>query len=410
MIKQVSNNIEVNEVIAPASKSYAQRAILAATLSEQWSDIKNIGTSDDVKNILNVAKQLGAEVQESDNAVRIKGSFVPDQRELNCGESGLGTRLTTPIAAAIGGDFTITGEGSLMSRPMDMFENILPALGIEITTNEGKLPMQISGKLSGANIEAEGSQSSQYFSGLLMALPLAEEDSWLKVENMTSEPYIDMTLDVLSMFGINIPTQDNVFFIKGNQKYHPAEFVVEGDWSGAAFWVVYGAIANQILIKDINMFSSQADAAVVEVLDIAGGQYEWLDEGLQVTPSELNAFEVDATNCPDLFPCLVVLAAACNGISKIHGVNRLKHKESDRGVVLQNEFGKLGLQIDLEEDTMIIHGTGKLDSGTVDSNNDHRIAMAAAIASVLSPSGIEITGAEAVNKSYPDFWDVIDNS
>ena len=397
----------ITEVTAPPSKSFAQRAILAATLAQQWSEIRNIGESDDVKHVLNTAKQLGAEIELIENGIRIKGSLSPIGTNLNCGESGLGTRLTIPIAAAIGGQFTISGEGSILSRPMDIFEEILPVMGVEISSNEGKLPIEIKGKLKGTNIEAEGSQSSQYFSGLLMALPIADGESWIKIHNITSGPYLNMTLDVLSMFGIMIPVQENVFYVKGNQRYQPAEFVVEGDWSGAAFWVVYGAISNPILIKDVNMFSSQADAAIVEILELAGGQFEWLDEGLQVQPQALNPFEVDATDCPDLFPALVVLAASINGTSKIQGVNRLKHKESDRGVVLQQEFGKLGLLIELNEDEMVIHGRGTLNSGVIDSHNDHRIAMAAAIASKLTYDGIQITNAEAVSKSYPGFWDLI---
>lgn len=404
---QIPNNYKVQEVTAPASKSYAQRAILAATLSQQWSEIKNIGESDDVKHILDIAKQLGAEIEAFEDGVKIKGSLSPISNNLNCGESGLGTRMTIPIAAALGGGFTISGKGSLMNRPMDIFEEIFPAMGVEIKSNEGKLPIEIKGKLKGTKIEAEGSQSSQYFSGLLMALPLADGESWIKIHNITSGAYLDMTLDVLSMFGIMVPTQDNVFYIKGNQKYQPAEFRVEGDWSGAAFWVVYGAIANTILIKDVNMFSSQADLDIVAILELAGGKFDWLDEGLSVSPVELSPFEVDATNCPDLFPALVVLAASINGTSKIQGVNRLKHKESDRGVVLQQEFGKLGLVIEIEEDLMLIHGTGKLNSGTIDSHNDHRIAMAGAIASTLTSEGIEVTNAEAVSKSYPGFWDLI---
>ena len=376
-------------------------------MSEQKSVITNIGDSDDVRHILSVAEQLGAQIVKTTNGVEITGTLMPRSNELNCGESGLGVRLTTCLASTFGRQFTITGEGSLMERPMDLFERLLPPLGVEIQTNEGKLPVQISGKLVGGNLETDGSLSSQFFSGLLMALPLCEEDSWLKINNLASAPYIDITLDVLSMFGIIIPSEENVFFIKGKQHYQPAEFNIEGDWSGAAFWIVYGAITNGILVKEINMFSSQADAAILEVMDLANCQYEWLDEGLKVDPSSPDPFEIDLTQCPDLFPALVVMAASIEGISKIHGVNRLKHKESDRGIVLQKEFGKLGLKIDLKDDTMVIHGTGKLNSGTIDSNNDHRIAMAGAIAAVLTPEGIEVQFSEAVNKSYPRFWDLI---
>lgn len=411
MIVEVPAHFEVKQIKAPASKSYAQRAILAAALTEGKSEIINFGTSNDVEHIIQIAKQLGAEISRDGQRLSIKGHVYPLSNELNCGESGLGVRLTTAIAAALGGTFEITGEGSLLSRPMTQFEEILPKLGVEVISNEGQLPLKISGQLKGGNFEVDGSLSSQFLSGLLMALPLAEEDSWIQVNNLNSLPYIDMTVDVLNRFGIMIGVQENVYFVKGQQAYRADDFDVEGDWSGAAFWVVYGCISNGIIIENINMFSSQADAAIVEILDLCGGKYEWTDEGdLQVFSSEVQPFEADLTHCPDLFPPTVILAAAAQGKTILKGAHRLKHKESDRASVLQKEMSKLGLKIEIQEDEMIIHGQGYLSDGTIDSHNDHRIAMAGAIAAILTKNGVKIEDASAVSKSYPEFWSQIPQS
>lgn len=405
---KISPHIDKDVVVAPASKSYAQRAILAAALSSETSIIRSFGSSADVEHIIEVARQMGASVDLIDihpKTLQIKGHVNQPQLKWQVGESGLGARLAIPIAAAITETCTITGEGSLLERPMTVHEKALPQFGVEIRTNNGKLPVQVSGKLTGAKVRLNGADSSQYFSGLLMALPFISADSELIIDQLASRPYLNMTLALLADFGIDIEVHDNTYTIKGDQSFCGVNYTVEGDWSGAAFWLVYGALYKTITIHGLNENSLQADRAILEVLDLTGAPYRWEKERLIISPSQLNPFDFDAWHCPDLFPALVVLAAGITGVSKIHGVERLIHKESNRGIVLQKEFAKLGLELELNGNTMIVNGTGKLRSGTIHSHNDHRIAMAGAIAALLTNEGVEIIKAEAVNKSYPHFWE-----
>jgi 3-phosphoshikimate 1-carboxyvinyltransferase len=412
MIVKVPSNIDIKKIQAPASKSYAQRAIFAATLGQSKCLVKNLGTCDDVNHILAISEQLGAEILKTEDGIEINPRINEISRNLNCGESGLGIRLTTSIVTTFGGQFTIRGEGSLVSRPMNSFETFLPQLGVKFESNNGFVPLTTNGIINGGNIQIDGSMSSQFLSGLLMAIPLAEQDSQIEVSNLVSFRYVDMTLQVMKDFGIQFTSENNKNYqIRGNQTYkNPKVYEVEADWSGAAFWIIYGALYQDIEIQGLNEHSLQADRAILEVLDKCGTSYTWNQKNLRVQQSSLKPFEFDATNCPDLFPILATLAAAINGESKIRGVHRLKDKESDRGLSIQSEFAKLGLQIELEKDTMIIKGHSSLNSGTVHSNNDHRIAMAFAIASNLTKHGIEIENAEAVAKSYPGFWSIIEKS
>lgn len=412
MIATIPSKIELHQVSAPASKSYAQRAIFAAAMGHSACLIQNLGSSEDVKHILDIAKELGAEVSVSEEGTLIHPRKNKVNRSLNCGESGLGIRLTTSIASTFGGSFKINGEGSLKTRPMDSFSTFLPQLGIEFESNNGFIPLRINGELQGGNIEIDGSMSSQFLSGLLMALPLAQSDSTVQVKNLVSVGYLNMTMKVMQDFGIEvIENPGHQFSIPGKQVYlNPDNYLVEGDWSGAAFWIVLGAIQGPIEIQGLNKNSLQADRAILDVLELCNGEYHWTNNHLSVSKSSLKAFKFDATNCPDLFPILATLAASIEGQSEIIGIHRLKNKESNRALTIQKEFSKLGLIIDLEGDTMIIHGHKNLNSAKTHANHDHRIAMACAIASSLTPKGLSIENAEAVSKSYPEFWSLIDNA
>lgn len=409
MEKFVSNTLSINSIHVPPSKSVAQRVLFGSALSTQPLQISNIGTCDDVLHIKEIIQQLGAQIIERQDTIDVLGRKNKIQSTLDCGESGLGIRLTTTIASTFGQNFTILGSGSLLKRPLTQFTDFLPQMGVSIN-EDGQLPLQVSGQLKGGEYTVDGSLSSQYISGLLMALPLCQQDSILQVTSPTSLPYIDITLSILAFFGIKIVNDKyETYTIKGNQTYRPIrpETTIEGDWSSAAFWIVYGAINGKIKLKNLVKNSTQADKAILDVITQVGSKFEWEKEDLVVSKAELIPFEFNASNCPDLFPILVVLAASINGTSIITGVNRLKHKESDRGLVLQTEFKKLGLDIDIEGDKMTIYGTGHLNSGEIHSNNDHRIAMAGAIAATLTKKGVNITNAQSVNKSYPNFWESI---
>lgn len=408
MDRFVPNTSSFKQVLIPPSKSYAQRAILAASLCEDMVQLENLGSSEDVRYFLAMSKQLGAHhsVHENGNII-IQGFQNQRSPQLNAGESGLGLRLITSSCAVLGSSYEIVGEGSLKKRPILEFEHLLMQIGVSCTTKNGYLPLRIQGRAKGGEVRLDGRLGSQYLTGLLMAMPLAEQDSDIFVDSLTSRPYIDITLALLEDFGINIEHDNYAHFrIPGGQNYSRKQtYSIEGDYSGAANWMVYGALNNGIIIDGLNRETKQGDAAMLHVLEKAGIIYSWNQNQLAIKGSTISPFDFDATECPDLFPALVVLAAAAKGQSKIKGANRLLYKESNRAKVLVEEFSSLGLNIAHCGDELVIDGKGQLNSGVLHSHNDHRIAMAGAIAAALTKEGIKIEESESVNKSYPDFWD-----
>ena len=402
-------------VRAPRSKSDMQRATAAALLHNGRTVIKDPGRSNDDLAALEVIQKLGATVLDKGEYINIESRGVnPSNNEINCGESGLGVRMFTPIAALSSNELLVAGSGSLLKRPMNFFDDIFPLLGIKIQSNEGKLPMKIHGPLQPSNIEVDGSLSSQFLTGLLMAYAASDASGvTITVNDLKSKPYIDMTLRVIKSFGMKLPLVKNYReFIFENSHHDYSEnditYAVEGDWSGAAFLFVAGAIANEIRVEGMREDSVQADKKILEAIKDAGAKIIYADGVYKITPSILNAFEFDATECPDLFPPLVALAAYCKGITKIKGANRLTHKESNRALTLQDVFGRMGIEIELKDDWMFVHGGSPLQPATVHSHHDHRIAMAAAVAALKATGPIVIEEAEAINKSYPAFYnDVI---
>jgi 3-phosphoshikimate 1-carboxyvinyltransferase len=399
--------------VAPASKSSMQRACAAALLHVGQTIILNPGHSNDDLAALDVIQKLGAQLKVHADKIIINSKGVaPVGPEMNCGESGLGIRMFTPIAALSSQSIIINGKGSLVKRPMHFFDEIFPALGVTIQSQNGFLPIQIQGPLkTPETITVDGSLSSQFLTGLLMAYASSGAyDSIIKVLDLKSKPYIDLTLAVLNAFGWKVQHDhyEQFSFLPHEPLKEIVEYTVEGDWSGAAFLLVAGAIAGPIKVKGLQMDSTQADKAVMQALQNANVSIALQQDGIQIgsgTGDALRAFEFDATDCPDLFPPLVALAAACIGVSEIKGVSRLAHKESDRGLTLQIEFAKLGIQIDLEGDIMKIYGGVELKSATVFSQHDHRIAMACGVAALIANGPVTITEADAINKSYTDFFD-----
>lgn len=408
----------------PASKSSMQRACAAALLRKGETIIHNPGHSNDDKAAVGIIKALGAEVEHINEALRVISHGIhPVENEINCGESGLSIRMFTPIAALNHKEITINGSGSLVTRPMDFFDEILPKLGVKIRSSNGKLPMHVQGPLLPANIEIDGSLSSQFLTGLLMAYGVSLNSSEgeildshskvvsIKVRNLKSKPYIDLTLDVMKQFGLIVPENKNYEeFIFHNEcpinqpTSQPVYYTVEGDWSGGAFLLVAGAIAGPITVRGLDLTSTQADKAIVDALMAANAGIAMDAKGIQLHPAEMNGFYFDATDCPDLFPPLVALAAYCNGKTTIKGVKRLIYKESNRAITLQDEFDKMGVAIDLKDDEMIIHGGTIVKGADVHSHHDHRIAMACAVGGLKANSETIIEEAQAVKKSYPDFY------
>lgn len=431
MIATIQPSTLTGTITAPASKSSMQRACAAALLHIGQSIIQNPGTSNDDQAAIKMIQDLGATVEFVNdtmvvNSKGVAGSLTHPLGGLggavvNCGESGLGIRMFTPVAALSSEQITINGKGSLLTRPMDFFDEVLPQVGVKITSNNGKLPLQIQGPLQPQNITVDGSLSSQFLTGLLFAyaaafpnpsIGRAEDTLTITVKDLKSKPYVDLTLKVMEAFNMNVPINKNYeefVFNYATSKNAPfggegAAYTVEGDWSGAAFLLVAGAIAGEITIKGLDVFSTQADKKILEALQDSGCRLSIQDRQIEVGPAALKAFHFNATDCPDLFPPLVALAAYCEGKTVIEGVSRLAHKESDRGITLQDEFGKMGLEIILQDDLMIINGGKGLNGAHVHSRHDHRIAMACATAGLRTTGEVVIDEAEAINKSYPDFY------
>jgi len=399
-------------ITAPASKSAMQRACAAALISKGETILHNPGISADDKAALDIIQQLGAEVEIYEDHVRIVSNGInPVSTELNCGESGLSIRMFTAIAALSEMQINITGGGSLQKRPMNFFNEVLPQLGVHCETKDGYLPITVQGPLQPKNITVDGSLSSQYLTGLLFAYSAANAtDVTITVSNLASKPYIDLTLEVLKAFHLKVPANNNYqsFYFDSStinrSTNQPINYTIEGDWSGAAFILVAGAITGSVVVKGLDVFSQQADKAILRALMQSEAVMSIESEQISVRGGKLKAFHFNATDCPDLFPPLVALGTYCDGTSVIEGVHRLTHKESNRALTLQEEFAKMGVEIQLQDDLMIVKGGAEVKAATVHSHHDHRIAMACAITALKANGEVVIEEAEAVNKSYPQFW------
>lgn len=405
MERSVEPSFITGEIKAPPSKSMTQRAIAAALLADGESLIVNPSYCDDSLAAMSIAVSLGSRVEPLPGSMRITGSMELKETKLNCGESGLAIRLFSPVASLFDAEITVTGSGSLKKRPMTMVEDALRQFGVECTTTGGLLPLTIRGPLKGGGCDIDGSISSQLLTGLLMSLPVAENDSVIRVRNLKSKPYIGMTLEVLKDFGIEVSNENyEIFRIPGRQKYLPRTWEVECDWSGGAFLLVAGAINGNIKVTGLSLRSSQSDKAIVDALRLAGAEIRISGGDIEISRSAMKAFEFDATDSPDLFPPLAALAAHCEGVSRIKGTSRLVHKESDRAMALCEEFEKMGIKINVSGDFMAVEG-GKVRGAHVSSHEDHRIAMASAVAALRAEGTIYIKDSHAVGKSYPAFYD-----
>ena len=397
------------EITPPCSKSYAQRALAAALLASGRTTLRGIELCRDTRSAIAAIEALGATVEIiDDNTITIEGGFAPRTERLNVGESGLAARLFTPIAALADRSICISGEGTLLHRPMSMMIEPLLELGVEVRDGGGRLPIEVRGPMRGGRVVVDGSMSSQFVTGLLIALPIAERDTTIEVRGAVSTPYIDMTLDTLERFGIEVMYHEgdySEFFIEGQQSYQAVDYTIESDWSAAAMIMVAAAIAGEIRITNLSTLSRQADTAICRALERAGASLVIEENSITVSHRDLEAFTFDATQCPDLFPALVALAAAAEGVSTIYGIVRLRGKESDRGEVLKEEYGKLGIEIELDYDENVMRVVGgKVRAAKVDSHDDHRIAMSLAITALRLDEELEIKNRECVAKSYPSFF------
>ncbi|MCL2792020.1 MAG: 3-phosphoshikimate 1-carboxyvinyltransferase [Spirochaetaceae bacterium] len=403
---------------APSSKSALQRIVALSWLSQGETKIINPVCCNDVDAALGMIRSLGAEVSETSSAIYIDSRGKMENLDKNknvvklfCGESGLALRMFSSVVSLNNCCFEFNAAGSLSKRPSSIIVETLSQFGVKLSDNGGFPPVAVCGQLAGGSAEIDGSLSSQILTGLLLALPAAKGNSEIKVNNLKSKPYINLTIDLAKKFGCEIINNNySLFEINGGQKYKtPGIIEAEGDWSSASFLLVAAALSSEgsIEIDNLDIDSKQADKAIVEVLSACGLKIGTSGNNfitLKRTTPLLLPFEFNASECPDLFPPLVALASGCSGTSLIHGVERLKHKESDRELTLLEEFSKAGVDIKSNGKTISVVGGRGIQSFKGNSHNDHRIAMAIAAASAIGGVKVEIENAEAVEKSYPDFY------
>ncbi len=387
---KISPSVLRGKIKAPASKSMAHRLLICAGLSEGTSEIENVAYSEDILATLGCLSQLGAEIQQRESSVIIKGVSplsVSEGREFNCRESGSTLRFFIPLALLTENEHTFTGYGRLMERPMEVYEKLTNKKGEPfLRRKDGKI--YTKGILSSGEYILRGDISSQFITGLLLALSLCEGDSRVVLTNtVESRSYINMTIEAMGFFGVRVEWEnERTLFVKGSQSYQARNFTVEGDYSNAAFLEAFNALGGEIIIEGLRENSLQGDRVYLDYFPL-------LKSG---TP------ELDISDCPDLAPILMTMAAYFNGCV-LKGTRRLKIKESDRGVVMMQELSKFGADISVGENEIHIRKAPLHKPAEIlDGHNDHRVVMSLAVLS--SAYGGEISGADAVAKSYPDFF------
>jgi len=414
---KIKPSILNGKIEIPPSKSYSHRAVIAAALAEgeKKSKIDNLKFSVDITTTTDIMENWGAKIKRFESALEIignDGKVVPKDKYVQCNESGSTIRFLIPIGITDENELVFDGKGKLVDRPLDSYYRIFDKQGIFYKNENGKLPLTVNGKLKAGNYEIDGNISSQFITGLLYALPLLDGDSKLTInKNLESKGYIDLTLEILKLAGIEIMNNDyKSFDIRGNQIYKPFDYTVEGDYSQVAFWIVAGIISansnNEVKCLHVNKNSLQGDREIIEIVERMGANIEIFDDYVLVRPSKTKGTVIDISQCPDIGPILTVLAALSQGETRIINGERLRIKESDRITSIKTELNKLGANVAEEGDSLIIQGVEEFKGGvTVNAWNDHRIAMSLAIASTRCEKEIILEEAESVRKSYPHFWD-----
>lgn len=390
------------EIVAPPSKSYAHRILIASYLSGQQVRVHNAGNSKDVLATVGALKSLGAQIETNNGTVTIERKAIPSKVLVDCNESGSTLRFLLPITAALGVSATFTGKGRLLSRPI---QELVQALNDNGANVDG---FAVNGKLSAGEFYIPANISSQYITGLLFALPLLDGDSKIiLVGESVSTGYLDITLDVLQQFGIVIERTDYGYFVKGNQRYVAKEdIVVEGDYSGAAFIMSLGAICGNVTVKGLNALSMQGDAQIVQVLQQFGAKVTVCDDCVCVSKQQLNAIELDCDNIPDLVQIISVVASYAKGVTVLKNISRLRLKESDRVQAIIDQLHVAGIRCDCDNDSLFIHG-GAPHGATFSGGNDHRTVMSATVLALGAKGESTLHGAEPFTKSYPSFYNDI---
>ncbi|MCK4551720.1 MAG: 3-phosphoshikimate 1-carboxyvinyltransferase [Tenericutes bacterium] len=394
------------EIIPPPSKSFLHRAIICAALSSGTTKINNVIYSQDVVATIEAFESVGVSIDRGANSLVIKSngrhSFNIDS-PINCNESGSTLRFLIPILST-NKKVLFTGKSSLLNRPMDVYEDIF--LNQKSQFKNNGLSIMTNGEIIPGNFKIKGDISSQFISGLLFILPLLSGDSSIEIiGSFESSNYVDMTISILRSFSIIVEKDKNTFFIKGNQTYNSTEITSENDFSQLAFYAVLGTINNNIKITNINYDSFQPDKRIIDIIQLANGNVEKGRNYAIFKRSNTHAFTFDVSQSPDIAPILAVLAVFSVGKTRLINAKRLAMKESNRLLTTYKSLKKLGAKITLGSDYLEIVGTKKLQGNLCDSFNDHRIAMTLAIAATVSDSKITIDNAEAINKSYPHFYE-----
>ena len=394
------------EVFAPPSKSDAHRAIICAALSRGKCTVSPIALSNDIKATIQCVEALGAKTEINGSILTVDGTemFKNKTAVLDCGESGSTLRFLIPVAAAGGAEATFVGSGRLPERPIGIYTELLPEKGVTCSADSG-LPLTIGGKLKSGVFRVAGNVSSQFITGLLFALPLLDGDSDIILTSpIQSAGYINMTIRTMSKFGIEVDMTDKGWHVRGKQHYIPTDYITDGDWSQAAFFLVAGAIGGEVTVNNANIDSSQGDRKIAALLREFGAEVSQYGGKITVKHAPMSAIEIDASQIPDLVPVLAVCASFAEGTTKITHAERLRVKESDRLKTTAELINALGGKVREMPDGLEITGAETLIGAAVEGCNDHRIVMSAATCAAGCQGEITCSDAWSVNKSYPDFY------
>ena len=396
-------------VQVPPSKSLAHRAIICASLAKGVSRIDNIEYSKDIQATIKAMKSLGTIIEEFENYLIIDGTttFTKQNSEIDCEESGSTLRFMVPISIVEENKVHFVGRGNLGKRPLDTFYEIFERQNIGYMYKKDVLDLYVIGKLKPDHYIIPGNISSQFITGLLFALPLLKGDSIIEITStLESKGYIDLTLQMLSQYGIKIINNDyKSCVVMGNQEYQAHDYRVEADFSQAAFYLVAGAIGNDVVLTDLNLNSLQGDKATLSILEAMGAKINVVSDGIKVTGENLSATQVDASQCPDVIPVVSVALALAQGKSEVINAKRLRIKECDRIIATSSQLNELGGSVVELSDSMTIRGVSEFVGGNCSSFADHRIAMMLAIAATRCNQSVIIDNMECVEKSYPSFWE-----
>jgi len=379
-----------------------------AALADGVSLIKDPLESDDTLATIRVLKDLGVNFERGGPNIKVTGGELSrPSSELDCGDSGTTMRFMCSIASLVDGDTVLIGNPSLQARPLLPLLNALEQLGVKSTSNMGFPPVTIHGKgeLHGGEVDIKGDVSSQFISSLLLASPLACSPLKIRVTTrLESKPYVQMTVDTMKSFGVNVQSTEDLRLLEPQHgRYMATDIQVEGDWSSAAYILAAGVLNGEVTVENINIESSQADRAIMDILSRMGVELRFISNGIKVRESSLLPINFDLSNCPDLFPIVSALCTQAEGKSRLSGLSRLHIKESDRVKSMTDGLRKMGAQVKADYDVVEIVGT-KLRGATVNPCNDHRIAMSFAVLSLVADGSTTIMDANCVSKSYPEFW------